>query len=295
MAKRSKSHAITLVELLVILAVLWFSFVILFSMQRTHQPTLAYRLSCGTNLAGIGKAMLLYSNDYQDQLPRAGGASTKWAGRVADWRAKDRKAAFGLDANDAGGQASISASLYLLVRYTEVTPKSFVCREEQKTKAFKLEDYGLGDGKASLFDLWDFGPDPSKHCSYAYQMLYGMPPLTMYGEPNFAVAADRNPWMEQSGAKGFARFRPDIAPFTGTPKQARLGNAVAHDGEGQNVLFLDTHVEFKKLPYCSLAQDNIYTSWDGRDRIRGKQPMLGSQPADARDSLLVNDPPAVRR
>jgi hypothetical protein len=61
------------------------------------------------------------------------------------------------------------------------------------------------------------------------------------------------------------------------------------------VLFLDTHVSFEELPYCSLEDDNIYTSWDGTDKIRGKPPVFGSQPADERDSLLVNDPPAPRQ
>ncbi len=76
-----------------------------------------------------------------------------------------------------------------------------------------------------------------------------------------------------------------------------LGNASAHRGwanrkDGQNVLFLDMHVAYEKRSYCGVADDNIYTSWVGADKMRGQSPKLGSQPADARDSLLVNDPPA---
>ena len=31
------------------------------------------RFLCGSNLAQIGKAMLVYADDYEDELPRAGG------------------------------------------------------------------------------------------------------------------------------------------------------------------------------------------------------------------------------
>jgi len=252
-------------------------------------------MSCGTNLAGIGKAMLLYSNDYRDELPRAGGSNSQWTGRVADWQAKDRHAAYGLGTDGAGGQVSISASLYLLAKYTEMTPNFFVCRADRGAKEFKLEDYHVRDDKLTLIDLWDFGPNPPKHCSYAYQMLYGGPVLTVSSEPGMAIAADRNPWMDEKKAKSFSRFKPAVEPFKGTPRDACLGNAIAHEGRGQNVLFLDTHVSFAKESYCGLENDNIYTSWDGADKVRGKPPTFGSQPAGERDSLVVNDPPVSRK
>jgi hypothetical protein len=101
--------------------------------------------------------------------------------------------------------------------------------------------------------------------------------------------------MDEKRAKDFSRFTPGVDPYKGTLEQDRLGNAVAHEGLGQNVMFLDTHVEFEKHANCGLEDDNIYTSWDGADKIRGQPPKVGSRPADARDSLLVNDPPAARK
>jgi len=44
----------------------------------------------------------------------------------------------------------------------------------------------------------------------------------------------------------------------------------------------------------SLDDDNIYTFWDEQDKTRGTPPVLGSQPADPTDSLLVNDPALPR-
>ena len=83
--------------------------------------------------------------------------------------------------------------------------------------------------------------------------------------------------------------------FKRTAQQARAGNAIAHKGDGQNVVFLDTHVGFERWSYCRLEDDNICTSWDRADKIRGEPPQLGSQPADTKHSLLVNDPPAPRK
>ncbi len=255
----------------------------------------AFRMVCGTNLSGIGKAMLLYSNDYADELPRAGGRNSTW-GQTADWMATSRNQAFGLQADGTGGAASLGSCFYFLVKYTEATPKMFLCGGSKETREkgvteFKLGTYRLRDTRLTLIDLWDFGPDPTKHCSYAYQMIYSPYRLTVSAEPGMAIAADRNPWMDAPAAqaKDFSLFTPEVPPFSGTSDQARQGNTSRHQGDGQNVVFLDTHVNFQKRSYCGLENDNIYTSWDGADKIRGKPPKFGSQPADAKDSLLVND------
>ena len=121
-----KTKGFTLVELLVVIAIIALLMGILMpALSRVRQ--LAFRLTCGTNLSGIGKAMLLYSNDYQDELPRAGGRTSAW-GAVADWTAANRIAAFNTNALGANGAATISSCFYLLVKFTEVTPKSFVCK-----------------------------------------------------------------------------------------------------------------------------------------------------------------------
>jgi hypothetical protein len=172
----------------------------------------------------------------------------------------------------------------------QLDPKSFVCPVDRGTQEFTAKEYGP-DNK-SLADLWDFGPNPSRHCSYAYQMVYGPYKLTTSSfagrEPSFAVAADRNPWIDgPSGRAGeFSNFVPDLRGLTGTSEQALLGNASAHRKLGQNVLFLDIHVGFEARPFCGYEDDNIYTSWDGADKVRGKPPKLGSHPAGETDRKL---------
>jgi prepilin-type processing-associated H-X9-DG protein len=304
MLRRQKHAGLTLVDLILLLAALVLLVGFLIPALARYRCT-AYRMTCGTNLTGIGRAMLIYANDYDDTLPCAGGLNSRWARRTPDWTAPDRCSAFGLAPDGSGGEASVSASLYLLVRYGKIPPKSFVCggthREptEKGMVEFRRGMYRVPDKKAELVDFWDFGPDPTRHVSYAYHVPYGLYGLKISDPPGCAVAADRNPWMDSPFVKAqdFSKFKPDIAPHGGTHDQARRGNNVSHRQDGQNVLFLDCHVAFEKRPYCSVDDDNIYTVSTRPPEADpwGTPPGFGSQPACRKDSLLVNDPPAPPR
>jgi prepilin-type processing-associated H-X9-DG protein len=303
MFARDRIKAFTPTDVLVTVLLCLFLMLILPPFTRWHSGG-AFRMTCGTNLSGIGKAMLIYANDYDDELPRAGGRSTQWTGYTPDWAAQSRQSAYGLAPDASGGQASITASLYLLVKYAEVTPKSFLCggsdsrTREEGMSEFRRRTYRVPNRNAELIQFWDFGPKPWLHCSYSYHMPYGPYALTTSAEPGFAVAADRNPWIDSPSAKArdFSQFRPDMAPFNGTAEQARNGNTPPHNLDGQNVLFLDSHVEFAKRAFCGLEDDNIYTISSGQtggDPL-GTPPAVGSQPANAVDAVLVNDPPLAK-
>ncbi len=293
----------TLVELLVVIAIIALLMGILMpALSRVRQ--LAFRLTCGTNLSGIGKAMMVYANDYEDEFPRAGGRTSQWGPLpTGGWKVADRRTAFGLDGTGAGGKATIGSCFYLLVKYAEVTPKSFICKGDAGTTEFKLSEVaGLGTN-FELIDAWDFGPSEEsfKHCSYAYHVPFGQYALTSSGEPGLAVAADRNPWIKSPAAEPskWDEFRPDVtyagATTPGTSDTAKKGNAIAHQLDGQNVLFLDSHVEFAKRAYCSVEDDNIYTRSDStssKGSIRGVPPAVSATlaPLNRNDSLLVHDP-----
>jgi prepilin-type N-terminal cleavage/methylation domain-containing protein len=291
-----KRKGFTLVELLVVIAIIALLMGILMpALARVRQ--LAFRMTCGTNLSGIGKAMLLYSNDYQEELPRSGGRTSQW-GQVPVWDATNRYQAYGLAADGSGGTATISSCFYLLVKYTEVTPKSFVCKGDAGTTEFKLSDLSTAvAANFELIDAWDFGnmSESFKHCSYSYHVPFGLYALTVSSEPAFAVAADRNPFLKSPAgdAKTLAAFKPDLDAFKGTADQAKEGNAIAHQLDGQNVMFLDTHVAFEKRAYCSVEDDNIYLI--SQDLTRGSPigviPVPGAaNPANRKDSVLIHDP-----
>ncbi len=280
-----KKKGFTLVELLVVIAIIALLMGILMpALARVRQ--IAFRMVCGTNLSGIGKAMLIYSNDYDDEMPRAGGRNSTWSGQVTDWLALNRFNAYGLAADGSGGQATISSCFYLLVKYAEVTPKSFICKGDSGTTEFKPADQGAGDRE--LIDLWDFGTDPREHCSYSYHMPFGLYALTTASEPGLAVAADRNPYIASPSAE--AKEFPGLFNPDGGTEAIKAGNATQHQEDGQNVLFLDNHVGFEKRPFCGVNDDNIWTFWDGGDvRIGGMPVVFGSEPQDRTDTLLVND------
>jgi prepilin-type N-terminal cleavage/methylation domain-containing protein len=280
-----KKKGFTLVELLVVIAIIALLMGILMpALARVRQ--IAHRMVCGSNLSGIGKAMLIYANDYEDELPRAGGRGTVWGGPV-QWDAANRFAAYSLQADGTGGRATISSSFYLLIKYAEVTPKSFICKGDSGTSEFKLSDLGRGD--LEFIDCWDFGPRPHEHCSYTYHMPYGLYALTTSSEPGMAVAADRNPWISSPAAtaKDISGFNP-----AGTIPQQKHGNSISHQEDGQNVLFMDSHVYFEKRSYCAINDDNVYTYWDGGDIRRGGPPLsLADEAQDRKDAFCVHDDP----
>jgi prepilin-type N-terminal cleavage/methylation domain-containing protein len=284
-----RKKGFTLVELLVVIAIIALLMGILMpALARVRQ--IAFRMVCGTNLSGLGKAMLIYSNDYEDEYPRAGGRNSTWAFQIPGWMADNRYTAYGLQADGSGGNATITASFYLLVKYAEVTPKSFICKGDSGTTEFKPADYNAG--QMELIDLWDFGPpgETNNHCSYSYHMPYGLYALTSSSEPGMAVAADRNPWIDSPGAE--AKSADILASYvpTGGKEIVNQGNAITHQEDGQNVLFMDNHVSFEKQPFCAVNDDNIYTFWNQGDIRIGGYPLPNqSEPQDRLDSYLVND------
>ena len=289
-----KRKGFTLVELLVVIAIIALLMGILMpALARVRQ--IAFRMVCGSNLSGIGRAMLIYANDYDNDLPRAGFVGTSWADHTPQWSADNRATAFGKP-----GIATISASLYGLVKFAEVTPKSFVCKGEPTKKAFKASDQ-IANFEDE--DAWDFGPSdwpsnigPYNHCSYSYHMPYTQRFLsTASSEPGMAIAADRNPHLDYY-AEDSLDFRWDENGRNSKGvKVSNLGNAAAHQREGQNVLFMDFHVTFEKQSFCGVDEDNIYTfqSPVAPPIQQGQMPLPAaydmSQPVGARDSLLVNE------
>ncbi|HUV66939.1 MAG TPA: type II secretion system protein [Sedimentisphaerales bacterium] len=284
-----KKKGFTLVELLVVIAIIALLMGILMpALARVRQ--IAFRMVCGTNLSGIGKAMLIYSNDYDDELPRAGGRASTWAATLPAWNAANRFTAYGLAADGSGGRGTISSCFYLLVKYAEVTPKSFICKGDSGTTEFKPSNAGAGN--MELIDLWDFGPEPTKSCSYSYHKPFGLYALTTASEPGLAVAADRNPWeASPAGESKIARFTQFVV--TGGRDIIKIGNAIQHQEDGQNVLFLDNHVNFEKNSFCGINDDNIYTWWDGTDIRKGGVPTYAAEPKDRTDSYLLHDDAAM--
>ena len=247
--------------------------------------SMAFRMVCGMNLSEISKAMILYANDSEDKFPRAGGPGAT-LGTGIKWDASSRNEAFDISAAGNTASATVSSSLFMLMRYADITPKTFICKGDKGVSYFEPPR------DVDITKLWDFGPQPWRHVSYAYQAPYGGYSLTAASDPGMAVLADRNPWMSWWNWKvqGFNIFDP-----LGAQRFQRVGNTPCHRYEGQNVLFLDSHVSFEKVSFCGVNKDNIYTIWNRNDISKGMQPPPGGKPAGRLDSLLVNDFPPIQK
>ena len=92
---------------------------------RTRQ--IAFRVVCGANMSGLGKAMLIYANDYDDKFP----TQTKWCD--------------------------------LLMKYTEVPPEGFRCQgafEGPCNYAINknLENFDRGNAPPDMVALFETQP-----------------------------------------------------------------------------------------------------------------------------------------
>jgi prepilin-type processing-associated H-X9-DG protein len=263
-----------------------------------HVKINALRQTCRANLATIGKAMLTYASDHEGKFPCAGGRNPVW-GNVSRWDAPSRTQAFGLGADGSGGRASISSCFYLLVKYAGLMPEDFLCPGDVGATEFRLSNSRNSSDDFKLADAWDFGPDGSNHCSFAYHVPFGVYGLSTSSDPHMAVAADRSPWfLSFAGRPGeFRALFTNSARRCGRPEPTRHGNSKSHGQDGQNVLFVDGHVSFEERSDCGLDQDNIYLP-EGASDTRGPVMVLPTyssyMPFNENDSVLIHDPVVSR-
>ena len=279
-----KKKGFTLVELLVVIAIIALLMGILMpALARVRQ--IAFRMVCGTNLSGIGKAMLIYANDYQDSFPRAGGRNSSYG--PVQFDAPTRLAAYHITNSDgSGGTATITASFYLLVKYAEVTPKSFICKGDTGVSEFEPGN------NIDMTLLWDFGSssEAPTHCSYSMNQPYCMNALSTTSDPGMVIAADPNPWFGDRDPSVFSGTGLGTFQLTGGKEYTKMGNTINHQDEGQNVLFIDSHVNFESVSFCGVNEDNIYTMATSADVRKGSRPTASNQaPYTRLDNLLVTD------
>jgi len=300
-----KRKGFTLVELLVVIAIIALLMGLLMpALSRVRQ--MAYRMVCGSNLSGIGKAMIIYSNDWDEEYPKGGTRNCDWStnGYISDWEGgadHDAVTAF------SDETATIGSCFYLLIKLADVTPKQFICNGDTGVKAFKISDVDPPptDADMEITEGWDFGEEPGTQYSYAYHMPFGTYSITISSNPGCPVAADRNPYLDQNAkAYVFNCSTGDVGACPDWVSNAyydpdKTGNAAAHQREGQNVLFNDSHVNFEKWPNCGVENDNIWKWWQATSpTAREKQLCDGGEPDEVgdfepqseEDAFLVNEP-----
>lgn len=299
-----RKKGFTLIELLVVIAIIAMLLAILMPALNKVKK-IAQRVVCGTNLKGLGTAQTVYANDYDDEfaIQGAGGAHV-WSDSTDMWQKPEK-----VWRTDIGG-ITIGASLYLLIREADVSPKSFVCPSSNQQEFEGKNDFNL-----DIVELWDFGhkswagapeQNPMNCVSYAYHNPYnGTASTGSKGRfapdggrsASFGMMADRNPFIDDKLGNGglaadYSNYKDVAGPLGGPTvpvdgtyedidrKLAQIGNSEAHEREGQNVLYGDGHSSYETRADVGVNHDNIYTTWTGTgsteaERRRGVFPGKG--------------------
>ena len=291
-------NAISKTGVLVTLVVLLLFVALMFSALSKLRGR-ASRTVCGTHLKGLGTAFIVYAHDYDGRFAQFPGKGP-WAKRLGfDYYLE--KPDFSEGGAEEYSSRTISASLYLLVKEADVSPKSFTCPDSNP--ALGIVPFN-GDNPAgrSIVELWDFGSEPHKHVGYSYHNPYGGFPPNKNLPSGFAIASDMSPWFKDGNIipPGEENTTPQIIDIT-APSTWATGNSINHRrkekfAEAQNVLYADVHVSYEKEPNVGVNKDNIYTFWSAsenpseQDIQGGKNPTSRSKENDAKskdDSFLA--------
>ncbi|MGA2172940.1 MAG: type II secretion system protein [Sedimentisphaerales bacterium] len=208
-----RKKGFTLIELLVVIAIIALLMGILMpALARVR--LIAYRMVCGSNLSGIGKAIMLYAGDAKDDYPLPGikrPALLAQKGSIQDWSDGGAKGAavggvYGSKACSGAvcGEATIGSLFYLLVRYEDVAVKNFNCKGDVGVKTFKITDYTSTPVISDFAKAWDFGRKPGIYNSYSYNMPYNVSSTcngyraSANSKSDCPLAADRNPTWDRN-------------------------------------------------------------------------------------------------
>jgi prepilin-type processing-associated H-X9-DG protein len=152
----------------------------------------------------------------------------------------------------------VPAALFLLIRTEEVPSFRFVCpATEAQPDRF--------DGKAPA--------ERSNFSDVKSNLTYGM--HNPYASDSTLAAGFK--WGPQWLAANFPLLA-DMGPAPTSKFSLQSPNSRNHDGEGQNILYVDGSVEFKLTPLAGVDQDNIY-----RTRSNGTL----DSPQDPSDAILL--------
>ncbi len=311
-----KRKGFTLVELLVVIAIIALLMGILMpALARVRM--IAYRMICGTNLSGIGKAIMLYAGDAKETYPHPGvDNQTKWAqgGQITDWCDKNSYGP-GADYKHSvyGGrersEATIGSLFFLLIKYEDLSVKQFNCKGDSGVRQFKMSDWNTTNecptGQTpDITKCWDFGQKPALYNSYSYNMPFvrsltsgayvsGLT-VSSNDSPGVPLAADRCPTLDNNvnylaggtTVGGTALLTDEQTPNQYWPSNNEykdpdlVYNSFSHQREGQNVLYNDGHVNFEKQANVGLDDDNIWQRLPNETPTKREREVAGTFPAE---------------
>jgi prepilin-type N-terminal cleavage/methylation domain-containing protein/prepilin-type processing-associated H-X9-DG protein len=293
--RRPRPGAFTLVELLVVVGIISILVSILLpSLARAREQ--ASRIKCQSNLRQIALAVIIYANENQGHFPRTYYKANSGLANSCRGGRGNQPASEPFSITDPAGPVGYDndgASLYLLVWSHALPPDVFRCpsnRVAQTLDAGDVDQYSNFPTPMRVYNSYSYAAQLPNTKAVTAGWHYD---LTL--SPEFPIASDINPG---NGGKMFTggTLTQDASAvaYNDPPAIMARANSNNHDCQGQNVAYVDGHVEWATSPFCGpilpgrAFQDNIFCNDNGTDPLTGKGGAVHGEPQDARD--VVMDP-----
>jgi len=254
----------------------------------------ANRAKCANNLSTLGKALQTYAAGHDQQWPDVfdsdserwddvgGTRKDQWGTEPGDDRPPATK-----PADTRGGIVESNTSGPWMLVVAEYGPPSVVLCPD-------AADHLCHEATFDYYKVRDFRGD--RFCGYSFQNELGAYQTGARSSSQLAVAADANPMRRDYYAKASPGGKTDARMAgkpTWTPNEERPTwrgalegpwelNSPNHAFRGQNVLYLDGHIEWTDTPYCGIGGDNLWLR-------RAKDAAADVDPRDLKALRQTND------